>query len=62
MIKEELKYVEDFHNAFGLSVAKKPTTKLSSETIQLRFNLMKEENEEYYEAAKGMTLLKLQMH
>ena len=62
MIKEELKYVEDFHNAFGLSVAKKPITKLSSETIQLRFNLMKEENEEYYEAAKGMTLLKLQMH
>tara|TARA_B100001741_G_scaffold179564_1_gene147925 strand:+ start:1445 stop:1837 length:393 start_codon:yes stop_codon:yes gene_type:complete len=52
MIKEELKHVEDFHNAFGLGVAKKPTIDLSEETIKLRFNLMKEENEEYYEAAK----------
>ena len=51
MIKEELKHVEDFHNAFGLGVAKKPTIDLSQETIKLRFNLMKEENEEYYEAA-----------
>ena len=59
MIKEELKYVEDFHNAFGLSVAKKPITKLSSETIQLRFNLMKEENEEYYEAAKRNDIIEV---
>ena len=52
MINKELKHVEDFHNAFGLGVAKKPTIDLSKETIKLRFNLMKEENEEYFEAAK----------
>ena len=51
MINKELKHVEDFHNAFGLGVAKKPTIDLSKETIKLRFNLMKEENEEYFEAA-----------
>ena len=52
MIKEELKHVENFHNAFGLGVAKKPTIDLSKETVKLRFNLMKEENEEYFEAAR----------
>tara|TARA_B100000614_G_scaffold35779_1_gene28165 strand:+ start:176 stop:568 length:393 start_codon:yes stop_codon:yes gene_type:complete len=52
MINKELKHVEDFHNAFGLGVAKKPTIDLSKETIKLRFDLMKEENEEYFEAAK----------
>ena len=52
MINKELKHVEDFHNAFGLGVAKKPTIDLSKETIKLRLDLMKEENEEYFEAAK----------
>ncbi|MBR99681.1 MAG: hypothetical protein CMC57_06935 [Flavobacteriaceae bacterium] len=51
-MNKELKHVEDFHNAFGLGVAKKPTIDLSKETIKLRFDLMKEENEEYFEAAK----------
>ena len=59
MIKEELKHVEDFHNAFGLGVAKKPTIDLSQETIKLRFNLMKEENEEYYEAAKRNDMIEV---
>ena len=59
MIKEELKRVEDFHNAFGLGVAKKPTIDLSEETIKLRFNLMKEENEEYYEAAKRNDMIEV---
>jgi len=36
MINKELKHVEDFHNAFGLDVAKKPTIDLSKETIKLR--------------------------
>ena len=59
MIKEELKHVEDFHNAFGLGIAKKPTIDLSQETIKLRFNLMKEENEEYYEAAKRNDMIEV---
>ena len=59
MIKEQLKHVEDFHNAFVLGVAKKPTIDLSQETIKLRFNLMKEENEEYYEAAKRNDMIEV---
>ena len=59
MIKEELKHVENFHNAFGLGVAKKPTIDLSKETVELRFNLMKEENEEYFEAAKRNDIIEV---
>ena len=59
MIKEELKHVENFHNAFGLGVAKKPTIDLSKETVKLRFNLMKEENEEYFEAAKRNDIIEV---
>ena len=59
MIKEELKHVENFHNAFGLGVAKKPTIDLSKETVKLRFNLMKEENEEYLEAANNNDLVEV---
>ena len=59
MIKEELKHVENFHNAFGLGVAKKPTIDLSKETVKLRFNLMKEENEEYFEAARNNDIVEV---
>ena len=33
MINKELKHVEDFHNAFGLGVAKKPTIDLSKKQL-----------------------------
>tara|TARA_Y100000589_G_scaffold291166_1_gene294467 strand:+ start:74810 stop:75016 length:207 start_codon:yes stop_codon:yes gene_type:complete len=45
--------VRTFHDAFGIENKDKPTVKLSPEVIDLRFNLMKEENEEYFEAAKN---------
>ena len=40
-------------------IAKKPTIDLSQETIKLRFNLMKEENEEYYEAANNNDMVEV---
>jgi predicted HAD superfamily Cof-like phosphohydrolase len=51
-LKETIDAVEKFHEAFGIANNYKPTTNLDHSEIELRFNLMKEENEEYLEAAK----------
>ena len=59
MIKDEINAVEAFHSAFGLGIATQPTATLAKETIDLRFNLMKEENEEYLEAAAAGDLVEI---
>ena len=46
-----IKHVEIFHDSFGIKNNYYPTVDLTQEEIKLRFNLMKEENEEYLEAA-----------
>lgn len=46
-------FVEKFHDSFGISNNYEPTTQLSQQDIQLRFDLLKEENEEYINAAKS---------
>ena len=46
-----IKHVEIFHDSFGIKNNYQPTVDLTQEEIKLRFNLMKEENEEYLEAA-----------
>jgi predicted HAD superfamily Cof-like phosphohydrolase len=48
--KEIVHQVEIFHNAFGIENNSRPTL-LDEAGANLRFNLMKEENEEYLEAA-----------
>lgn len=50
-MKKSLQAVQEFHRAFGLGVKEQPTVDLKTEKIRLRFELMKEENEEYLEAA-----------
>lgn len=45
--------VEKFHNSFGISNNYEPTVELSKKDIQLRFDLLNEENNEYIEAAKN---------
>ena len=45
--------VERFHNSFGISNNYEPTVELSKKDIQLRFDLLNEENNEYIEAAKN---------
>ena len=52
-IHELIKEVGTFHDSFGIANNFKPTTQLTQEEIQLRFELLKEENEEYLEAAKN---------
>ena len=51
MINKPINAVEKFHKAYELLIKNSPTIDIDRELIKLRFNLMKEENEEYYEAA-----------
>ena len=59
MIKKPVKAVTDFHNAFGIGIEEKPNSKLPEEISKLRFDLMKEENEEYLEAAHANDLIEI---
>ncbi|MFM7619691.1 MAG: hypothetical protein ACKO5Y_07610 [Bacteroidota bacterium] len=52
-------HVADFHNAFKLPVRTEQTGQLSEKELTLRFNLMKEENEEYLEAAQRGDLVEI---
>jgi len=58
-MKNKIKAVHDFHEAFGLGVQHSPVAKLSIEKLKLRFDLMAEENEEYLEAAKNNDLVEV---
>ncbi|WP_456376175.1 pyrophosphohydrolase domain-containing protein [Lutibacter sp.] len=51
-MKNKLKAVQEFHEAFGLGIQHKPIANLPAKKLKLRFDLMAEENEEYLEAAK----------
>ena len=59
MIENEINAVEEFHNAFGIESASSPTFDVSEQKIILRYNLMKEENEEYLEAAQNKDLVEV---
>ena len=58
-MKHELNAVQKFHEAFGLGVLNGPKAKLDAGKLQLRFDLMAEENEEYLEAAKADDLVEV---
>lgn len=47
-----IKAVETFHNAFGISNEYSPNATILEKDFILRYSLMKEENEEYLQAAK----------
>ena len=59
MIKNELNAVAKFHDAFGIESAESPSVNISEQTILLRHNLMKEENEEYLVAAQKKDLIEV---
>ncbi|MDR5589642.1 nucleoside triphosphate pyrophosphohydrolase family protein [Christiangramia sp. SM2212] len=52
-MKKRIAAVKEFHSAFGLGIEEKPIADLGNAKNLLRFNLMKEENEEYLEAANN---------
>jgi predicted HAD superfamily Cof-like phosphohydrolase len=58
-MKNKIAAVHAFHSAFGLGIEEIPTAKLSKAKNLLRFNLMKEENEEYMEAADAGDLIEV---
>ena len=59
MIKKPIKAVTEFHNAFRLNIEYKPKSDISTEITELRYNLMKEENEEYLQAVKSNDLIEI---
>ncbi len=58
-MEKALAAVQEFHKAFGLGVQQQPTAALGAEKVHLRYELMKEENEEYLEAAKNGDLVEV---
>ena len=55
-MKKRIAAVHEFHSAFGLGINQKPVADLGEAKNLLRYNLMKEENEEYLEAANNNDL------
>jgi predicted HAD superfamily Cof-like phosphohydrolase len=49
-------HVREFHDVFGIGNEYNPTADLSQEAVLLRYRLMREENEEYLEAASKQDL------
>lgn len=58
-MQKQLNAVKEFHTAFGLGVSESPKADLGAQTNLLRFNLMKEENEEYLEAVQNNDLVEI---
>ena len=58
-MKRKISAVELFHRSFGLGVSDTPKADLGYEKNQLRFNLMDEENKEYFQAAQNNDLVEV---
>ena len=58
-MKKRIAAVHEFHTAFGLGIKDKPTASIGEQRNLLRYNLMKEENEEYLEAAENNDLVEV---
>lgn len=58
-MKNKIEAVKKFHKAFGLGYATKPLADIGPSKIALRYKLMKEENEEYLQAAQQNDLVEI---
>jgi predicted HAD superfamily Cof-like phosphohydrolase len=56
---EIISAVETFHDSFGIQNHYELKSDLTSKEVQLRFDLMKEENEEYLEAANNGDIVEI---
>lgn len=54
-----INHVKKFHESFGINNEEKPKSDIGEGTIDLRYKLMREENEEYWEAAKNNDLVEI---
>ncbi len=57
-LKEKIKSVEDFHNVFKIGNAEKIQL-IDERDYTLRYNLIKEENDEYLEACKNKDIVEI---
>ncbi|MDP1744190.1 MAG: nucleoside triphosphate pyrophosphohydrolase family protein [Bacteroidota bacterium] len=55
----KIKHVEQFHDVFKIGNRYTPTADLDEKEYMLRYNLIKEENEEYLEACKNGDLVEI---
>ncbi|AXG75060.1 hypothetical protein DVK85_12800 [Flavobacterium arcticum] len=58
-MKKQLEAVKEFHTAFGIGVSNTPKDSLGENVNLLRYNLMKEENEEYLEAVQNNDIVEI---
>jgi len=58
-MKQKIESVQKFHEAFGLGMKDEPTANLDMKKNLLRYELMREENEEYLEAANNNDLVEV---
>ena len=58
-MKNKIAAVNKFHSAFGLGIENSPTVALGIKKNLLRYELMREENEEYLEAANNDDLVEV---
>ncbi|MAQ74923.1 MAG: hypothetical protein CL613_01160 [Aquimarina sp.] len=58
-MKDKIAAVQEFHTAFKIGYKNDPVADLGEAKNVLRFNLMKEENEEYLEAAQNDDLVEV---
>ena len=58
-MKNKINAVKEFHNSFGLGVSSHMVADLGVAKNTLRFNLMDEENKEYFEAAQNNDLVEV---
>lgn len=58
-MQKQLNAVQLFHETYGLGVSSSMKADLGTAKNELRFNLMKEENEEYLEAVENNDLVEI---
>ena len=51
-MRKQINHVKLFHESFGIENKTRPSSNLSEKVYSLRYNLMKEENDEYLDACE----------
>ena len=58
-MKKQIDHVAEFHDVFQIGNEQSPKVDVGAEVYMLRYNLMKEENEEYIDACKQGDLVEV---
>ncbi|MEZ7837688.1 MAG: nucleoside triphosphate pyrophosphohydrolase family protein [Flavobacteriales bacterium] len=58
-MKKQINHVAKFHDVFQIGNELAPISKVGKSTYSLRYNLMKEENDEYLEACENDDLVEI---